>query len=124
MDNLVRTPVLEFLLVGCSNRERRCLHRQVCSLRLFGLYFEVLKLSLVLSFLFHNVRIDDFVFLFHVKRFKFVGSSNCFDCIVTSMLSLVNRMNTLWIVIPDMLVNHLSSPRSSHVMLIILHKIH
>lgn len=65
------------------------------------------------------MRIDDFMLLLYIKRLKVVRGTHCLHGIVTSMLSLVNCVDTFGVMINDMLINHLSSPRSAHIRLII-----
>jgi hypothetical protein len=73
--------------------------------------------------LFNIVRINDLVFFLNIKRLKLMRIPNRFHSIVASVLSLVLSMYTFWIMIPDMLIYHLSSSRSSHVVLVILYKV-
>jgi len=123
VNNLVWTPVLVLVLVSCFYGERWSLYRNIRLARLLWLNFKLSKLSLVLSLLFYSMGINNFVLFLYIERLKFMGIPNGFHSIVSSMFSLVLSMNTLWVMIPDMLINHLSSSRSAHVMIIVLHKI-
>jgi hypothetical protein len=100
------------------------LSRKVRSLLSLGLYFKVLKPSLVLSLAFNLMRIYNFVFLLNIEGLKVMRVSNCLHCVIASVLSLVNRVNAFRIVVSNVLVNHLSSSRSAHVMFIILNEVH
>lgn len=123
MNNLVRSPILVFILICCLDRERRSLNWNVGLARLFWVNLEFFEFTLMLSFLLYSMRIDNFMLFFDIKRLKFMTLTNSFHSIISSMFSLVLCMNTLWIMIPDMFVNHLSSSRSPHIMIIILNKI-
>ena len=123
MNNLVWSPILVFILICCLNWEGRSLNREIWLARLFWINLKLFEFSLMLSFLFDSMRIDDFMLLFNIKRLKFMRVPNGFHSIISSMFSLVLSMNTLWVMIPDMLVNHLSSSRSSHIMIIVINKI-
>lgn len=124
MDDLIWTPILKLFLISCLDWERRSLKRQIWLPRFLWLNFEPSILSLMFCLFFNMVRINDLMFFLYIERFKFMTITDSFYCIITSMLSLVLSMNTLWIMIPDMLINHLSSSWSSHEMFIILNKIH
>lgn len=123
MNNLIRSPILVFVLVSCFNRKRRSLHREIRLARLFWFNFETFEFSLMLCFLFYSMRINDLMLFFNIKWLKFMGLSYCLHSIISSMFSLILCMDTFGIMIPNMFINHLSSPRSSHVMLIIINKI-
>lgn len=123
MNNLIWTPILKLFLIGCLDREWRCLHRQIRLPRFLWFNFKTSVLSLMLCLFLNMVRINDLMFLLNIERFKFMTITYSFYCIISSMFSLVLSMNTLWIMIPDMLIDHLSSSRSSHEMFIILNKI-
>lgn len=123
VNNLVRTPVLILVLVSCFNGEWWSLNWDIRLARLFWLNFKLSKLSLMLCFLFNSVRINNFVLFLNIERLKFMALTNGFNSIVSSMLSLVLSMNTLWVMISDMFINHLSSSRSAHIMVIVVHKI-
>ncbi len=123
MNNLIWTPILVLFLISCFDGERRSLDREVWLARLFRLNFVPSKFSLMLSFLFNIMRIDDLMLFLNIKRLKLMRFANCFHSIIASVLSLVLRMHTFRIMIPDMLINHLSSSWSSHIVLIILNKV-
>lgn len=120
---LIWSPILVLLLIRCFDRERRSLNRKVWLLWSLWLDFMSFVLSMMFSFLFNTMRIDDFMLFFNIKRLKFMSTSNCFDSIISSVFSLVLSMHALRIMISNMLINHLSSSRSSHKMFIVFNKI-
>lgn len=124
MDHFVRSPVLQFVLVCGLDGVRGGLSRKVWSLLFLRLYFEILKPALVLCLAFNLMRIDNFVFLLNIEGLKVMGVSNRLHSVVASVLSLVDCVDTFRVVVSNVLVNHLSSSRSAHVMLIILYKVH
>ena len=124
MYDLIWTPILKLFLISCLDWEWRSLKRPIRLPRLFWFNLEPSILSLMFCLFFYMVRIDDLMFFLNIERFKFMTITDSFYCIITSMFSLVLSMNTLWIMIPDMLINHLSSSWSSHEMFIILNKIY
>lgn len=69
------------------------------------------------------MRIDDLMLFLDIERLKVVRSANCFDCIVSSVLSLIDCMNAFWIVVSDVLVYHLSSTWATHEILVVVNKV-
>jgi len=124
MDHFIWTPILKFILVSGLYRKRRCLKRDICFLRGFRLNLEILIPSHVFSLSFNVMRIDDFMLLFHIKRLEVVFGTHCLHSVETSMFSLVISMDALWIVVSDVLVNHLSSSGSSHEVFIVFYKVY
>lgn len=70
VNNFIWTPILKALLISCFDGVRWSLMREVCLARGFGIYFEALKPSLVLSFTFNLMRIDDLMLFFDIEWLK------------------------------------------------------
>jgi len=123
MDDLIWTPILVLFLICSFDGEWRCLNWKVWLFWRLWLDFMSFVFTMVFSFFFYSMGINDFMFLFNIKGLKFMCISNCFYCIISSVLSLVLSMHALRIMISNMLINHLSSSRSSHKMFIVFNKI-
>jgi hypothetical protein len=118
------TPILHSVLIGSFYGKRRGLVRVILLARSLWLNFKVLKPPHMLCFTFDVMGVDDLVLFLKIEGLKVVRGSNSFYSIVPSMFSLIDRIDTLGIMVSHMLIYHLSSPRSTHEMLIILNKVY
>ncbi len=123
MYDFIGAPVLKLILVGCFLRIRRCLGREMRRHTLLRGAFEVLKGSHVLSLDLIRMRIYDLVLLLTVEGFEIVVCANSLYGVVALVLPLVIRVHAGWVVVPDYLIHHLSTPGPTHEMLVVLNEV-
>ena len=70
VDDFIRTPVLKPFLVSCFYWVRWSLMRKIWLARWLGINFEALKSSLMLSFTFNLMRINDLMLFFYIEWLK------------------------------------------------------
>lgn len=87
------------------------------------LYLKFLESSLVFCLTFNMMRIYDLMLFFYIKRLEVMSCPNSFHSVISSVFSLIISVNAFRVMIPDMLIYHLSSSRSSHEMIIVLNEI-
>ena len=121
MDYFIWSPVLHHVLIRGSHRELSLFLRKIGWFRCFWFYSMAFVSQVVLADLFNSMRVDDLVLLLNIEWFKSRSITNCLNCVIPSVLSLIIGMNTSWIPIANVFIDHLPSPRFSHVMLIVLY---
>ena len=123
MNDLVWSPVLEVSLVGRFHWVDLPWRRSSWILLRFFSKAWVLVEVPISGFQLNCMRVDDLMFLLNIEVLASLAHSNNLDRVIFSMLSGIIGVDALRILISDNLINLLSSPRSSHIVLIIFYEL-